>query len=146
MSYQSQETVREFVEETREHLAALEPDLLAMERQKDYVDSAVVHRVFRAIHSTKGGASFLAFKSLNRVAHRMESVLDLVRSGRLAIGPELVDVLLRSVDVIRAMVDDIENCDSVPCDREVGELEALLRREGSGAREADAESAVGAPA
>ena len=126
MSYQNEETVREFVEETREHLAAIEPDLLAMDRQGDSVDSEVVRRVFRAIHSTKGGASFLSFKSLNDVAHRMESVLDLVRSKRLGITSEVVDVLLRSVDLLRAMVDDIDHSQDIPCQPELSALDALL--------------------
>ena len=64
MSEDDQEIFEEFVQESREHLAAIEPDLLEMERQGSSTSSELVNRVFRAIHSTKGGAAFLSFESL----------------------------------------------------------------------------------
>jgi len=126
MSDETEDILIEFVQESRDHLAAIEPDLLELERQGERAGPEVVNRIFRAIHSTKGGASFLAFDALKRFSHAMENVLMLVREQQLAPTSSVVDLLLRGVDVLRAMVDDIQNSDQVPCDRELEELTAML--------------------
>jgi two-component system, chemotaxis family, sensor kinase CheA len=118
--------LEEFVQESREHLAAIEPDLLAMERQGSSVSSEIVNRVFRAIHSTKGGAAFLGFELLKRFSHTMESVLGLIRDGKLEITAPVADALLRGIDVLRRMVDDIRASDQTPCAEELKALEAIL--------------------
>jgi len=123
------EIMEEFVQESREHLAVIEPDLLAMERQGSTVSAEVVNRVFRAIHSTKGGAAFLGFEALKHFSHTMESVLGLVRDGKLEITPQIADVLLRGVDVLKRMVEDLRVSDQVPHHDELVELEAILSGE-----------------
>jgi two-component system chemotaxis sensor kinase CheA len=120
------EILQEFIQETREHLAAIEPDLLEMERQAEAVSAEIVNRVFRAIHSTKGGAAFLAFNALKEFSHAMENVLMLIRDGQLKASSNVVDALLRGVDVLRAMLDDVENSDAVPYRAEMDRLSAIL--------------------
>ncbi len=120
------ELVNDFVAEAREHLAGVEPDLLALERQGDTPDPAPVQRAFRAIHSIKGGASFLSFEALKRLSHTMEGVLARIRDGHLAADGPTVDVLLRGVDVLRAMVDDVERSDEIPHQVELRALDALI--------------------
>ncbi len=126
MSQNNFDALREFVEETRDHLAAIEPDLLLIEERRGEVDPEIVNRVFRAIHSTKGGASFLGVEPLTRFSHAMEHVLARLRDGDLTVSSEIIDVLLRGVDVLRTMVDDIEHCANVACDRELHDLERLV--------------------
>ena len=121
------EILEEFVQESREHLAAIEPDLLEMERLGSGTASDIVNRVFRAIHSTKGGAAFLAFESLKEFSHVMENVLMLIRDKKLDIAPNVIDALLRGVDVLRRMVDDVRASDTVDCAAERAMLEALLQ-------------------
>lgn len=120
------EILEEFIQESREHLAAIEPDLLEMERQGSATASEIVNRVFRAIHSTKGGAAFLAFESLKEFSHVMESVLMLIRDGELSITPKVIDALLSGVDVLRRMLDDLRASDSVDCTAERRVLNAIL--------------------
>lgn len=121
------EILEEFIQESREHLAAIEPDLLEMERQGSGTTSEIVNRVFRAIHSIKGGAAFLAFESLKDFSHVMENVLMHVRDGKLDISAEVIDVLLKGVDVLRRMVDDVRESSSVDCARERALLGAVLQ-------------------
>ncbi len=116
----------DFVAESREHLDGIEPDLLDMEGQGSDVSNETVNRVFRAIHSIKGNAGFLALDAVKELSHVMESVLMLVRDGELSITQDMMDVLLRGVDKLRAMVDDIEASDSVPCQNEIRQLQAIL--------------------
>jgi two-component system, chemotaxis family, sensor kinase CheA len=123
------EILQEFIVETREHLEEIEPDLLAMEQKGGDVSPEIINRIFRAIHSTKGGASFLNFTSLKDFSHVMENVLMRLRDGHLTPTPELIDVLLRSVDVLRAMIDDVQASDMVPCAEELQQLDAILQGE-----------------
>lgn len=140
MSDETEDILIEFIQESRDHLAAIEPDLLELERQGEDAAPEVVNRIFRAIHSTKGGASFLAFEGLKRFSHAMENVLMLVREHRLAPTSSVVDLLLRGVDVLRAMIEDIHNSDQVPCGEELEELTAVVAQTKSVATEQKSEA------
>ncbi len=122
--------IADFVAESREHLSTIEPDLLAMEDLGAKVSQEVINRVFRAIHSLKGGAGFFAFEALKKLSHAMESVLMLVRDGKLHPTPDLMDSLFTGVDRLRAMLDDIHASDAVPCAKELAGLEAILSGQG----------------
>jgi len=129
-SFADESLVSDFVTESRENLDAIEPDLLAMEQEGADVSQETINSVFRAIHSMKGGAGFLAFEGLKRLSHTMESVLMLVRDGKMAVSPELMDVLLAGVDRLRAMVDDIHASDGIPIDEDLARLNAILEGKG----------------
>lgn len=126
MSSEDTEILEEFILETREHLSEIEPDLLEMEKLGEGVSPEIINRIFRAIHSTKGGASFLSFEALKNFSHVMENVLMQIRDGQTAATPKVVDVLLRSVDVLRAMIDDVQASDQVSCEKETAMLNAVL--------------------
>ena len=111
--------VSDFVAESRDHLNAIEPDLLTMEQGGAELSKDLLNRVFRAIHSIKGGAGFLAFEALKGLSHVMESVLMLVRDGKLRVDPELMDAVFAGMDRLRAMLDDIQASDRVPCEAEM---------------------------
>jgi len=116
----------DFVAESREHLDGIEPDLMALDQGGDAAPADIVNRVFRAIHSIKGGAGFLAFEGLKRLSHSMENVLMEVREGRFTVDTESTDLLLRGVDKLRAMLDDIQSSDGIPIGDEVRALSELL--------------------
>ena len=122
--------ISDFVAESRDHLNAIEPDLLTMERGGERLPKDVLNRVFRAIHSIKGGAGFLAFEPLKTLSHIMESVLMLVRDGKLEVDPELMDALFAGIDRLRAMLDDINASGQVPCEAETGRLKAIMEGQG----------------
>jgi len=77
--------------------------LLSLEQQPG--DSALVHRVFRAIHTIKGSEATAGLAQLARFAHNVEEAFDLAREGRLAVSPELIDCGLKARDVIRLIVE-----------------------------------------
>jgi two-component system, chemotaxis family, sensor kinase CheA len=129
-SFADESIISDFVAESREHLATIEPDLLRMEQEGAKVSSEVINRVFRAIHSIKGGAGFFAFEALKKLSHAMEGVLMQVRDGKLKVSAELMDVVFASLDRLRAMLDDIQASDSVPYDKELASLEAILNGQG----------------
>jgi two-component system, chemotaxis family, sensor kinase CheA len=122
--------ISDFVAESREHLNAIEPDLLVMEQSGADLSAEVINRVFRAIHSIKGGAGFLAFEKLKGLSHIMESVLMQVRDRRLQITPPVMDALFAGMDRLRAMIDDVHASDSIPCEAESKRLKAILEGQG----------------
>ena len=95
--------VRElFFEESFESLDAMESSLLDLE--VGTADKELVNSIFRAAHSIKGGAGIFKFEHIITFAHAAETLLDEMRSGEHLVTQILIDLLLRSVDVLRMML------------------------------------------
>lgn len=92
--------LREFHSESLELLQGIERSVLALEDGS--ASEETVHSIFRAFHTFKGSAGFLQLDPLRDFAHRLESLLDEVRAGRLAIGPPVVAAVLAGSDVLAA--------------------------------------------
>jgi two-component system chemotaxis sensor kinase CheA len=91
-----------FFEESLEGLDAMEAALLALDEGGD---AELVHSIFRAAHSIKGGAATFGFPDMASFTHEAESLLDQVRDGRRAIDKPIVELMLRTVDCLRGMFD-----------------------------------------
>jgi two-component system chemotaxis sensor kinase CheA len=91
-----------FFAESLEGLDGMEAALLALDSGS--TDPELVHTIFRAAHSIKGGAATFGFADVAAFTHVAESLLEEVRSGRRAVVAELIEVLLRAVDCLRAML------------------------------------------
>jgi two-component system chemotaxis response regulator CheY len=100
------ELAEEFQGESLDHLATMETDLLALEGGAVKSDPERIHRIFRAIHSIKGGAGMLELNKIGELAHQMEEVLGLIRSGMLVPTPDRVHVLLEATDRIRELIQN----------------------------------------
>jgi Chemotaxis protein histidine kinase and related kinases len=100
------ELLREFITESREHLDNIEHGVLVLENQP--TDAETLNTVFRAFHTFKGGAGFLNLLPINRLAHVLESLLDLARQGKLAINASVIELILRGRDTLKQFLDDIE--------------------------------------
>jgi two-component system, chemotaxis family, sensor kinase CheA len=90
-----------FKEETSELLAELESSLLELE--KDPRNEDAISAIFRAFHSIKGSGGMFGFENISRFTHEIETVYELVRSGRIIADKPLIDNTLASCDVIRDM-------------------------------------------
>jgi len=89
-----------FIEESLEGLDTMESSLLALDEGGD---AELVHTIFRAAHSIKGGAATFGFPEMSSFTHEAESLLDEVRSGKRAIDGAIIELLLRTVDCLRGM-------------------------------------------
>ena len=118
-----------FFDESREGLDAMEAALLALDAGS--ADTELVHTIFRAAHSIKGGAATFGFTDVAAFTHVAESLLEEVRSGRRPVDAELIDLLLRSVDCLRVMLDRSSSGQPV-VDAESEDLRAELVRLVSG--------------
>ena len=93
---QDPELVADFIMESREHLSALEAQLLALEQ--DPHNTEAINTIFRGFHTIKGLAGFLDFPAIERFAHEVETLLDLARNSKLPVDSDLIDIILRSAD------------------------------------------------
>jgi len=100
------ELAMDYLSECCLHLSAVETDLLAMEAEGSKTDEELVNRVFRAIHSVKGGAGFFDLVKVREVAHMTEDVLSMIRSHQIVATPARVRVLLQAVDRLREMLEN----------------------------------------
>lgn len=122
---QDDETMRLYVEESREYLADLEADLLRMEECGAAIDEELVNRVFRAAHTIKGGAGFFGLTTIQALAHKVENILDMVRSRELVPNPEIINLLLIAFDRLRELINDVEHSNEQDVSDHVAGLVAL---------------------
>lgn len=99
--------IREFVTEAREGLDRIDNVLVALEANSG--DRTGLDVVFRSLHTIKGNAGFLEFKKIGALAHAGESLLSNLFGGMLTVSGDVAEVLLRLVDALRGMVDEIES-------------------------------------
>jgi two-component system chemotaxis sensor kinase CheA len=130
-----------FFDESREGLDAMEAALLELDAGSS--DHELVHTIFRAAHSIKGGAATFGFTDVAAFTHVAESLLEEVRSERRAVDAELTELMLRSVDSLRAMLARSSSGQQVSDETSAGllaELEVLVH--GESAKAAVAPAAV----
>lgn len=116
--------IPEFITESTELLETVEGGLLQLESGQ--VEEDTVHTIFRAIHSIKGGAGFVGLTKIERLAHRMEDVLNLIRNGDLQPNQTITDALLQSLDVLTALFERIDEHEDIDVDGPIRALDAAL--------------------
>jgi two-component system chemotaxis sensor kinase CheA len=94
-----------FIADGLEHLGTIEQTLLKLEASP--ADLSLVNDLFRPFHTIKGNAGVLGIGSIETFAHKLETLLDLARSGSHPIGPAEIEVVLKSVDVLTLMVTEL---------------------------------------
>ncbi|HQS81980.1 MAG TPA: chemotaxis protein CheA [Thiobacillus sp.] len=130
-----------FFDEADELLAEMEKLLLALDVSAP--DSEDLNAIFRAAHSIKGGAATFAFNDITEVTHMLESLLDRIRKGEMALTPDHVEAFLVSKDVLTMQMDGHHHGSSVDQDA-VGSVCLRLKALSQGI--ADAPLAVATPA
>lgn len=124
---EDEEIIADFMVEAGEFLQQLDQDLIALEQSPD--DLELLNGIFRAAHTIKGNASFLGFAKLTRFTHQTENVLDKLRSGKMTVTPEIMDLILESVDVMKHLIANLRDESAVDIEPTLLKLEKCLRRE-----------------
>jgi two-component system chemotaxis sensor kinase CheA len=125
MEIEDDEILQGFIEESLEHLADIENDLLAIEERGADIDEDLVNKVFRAAHSIKGGAGFMGLTTIQELSHAAENVLGLIRSKKLIPTPEIVNVLLIASDQLQSMIGDVHHSNEVDISAHLLPLNAI---------------------
>lgn len=123
MEIEDQELYNSFIEEASEVLVGVENDFLQMEEDGANVDTDLVNKVFRGIHSMKGSAGFMGFDTIGVLAHELETVLNNIRSQTLIPNPKIIDALLKGADVLTSMVNNLGESNSVDVSAQVALLQ-----------------------
>ena len=121
-----------FFEEAAEHLAVVEEGLLALEQHPEDLD--LLNKIFRSAHSIKGTSGMFGFNAVAQFTHKMETLLDLLRNGQKAVTPAIADLLLRSTDCLKTLIDAAKtgsSVDDVTVQRLTEELAASQDASGS---------------
>ncbi len=123
----------EFLTETNDSLAELDVALVRFERSPG--DSETLSQIFRLVHTIKGTCGFLGLPRLERVAHAAENVLGRIRDGVLAVTADLVSLVLRALDRVKAILAGLAATGREPGGDDMALLAALDEAaEGSGAK------------
>ena len=115
-----------FLDEAREAVDEFDQCLLCLEASPQ--DHELVNRAFRAIHSLKGSAATLSFTGCAEFSHHLESLLIGVRDGQIEADSSLIDLCLRSSDMLRGILQDHELMEGSRTDDGVLELVGELER------------------
>jgi two-component system chemotaxis sensor kinase CheA len=99
------ELLAEFYAEVVDHLQQIEAALLALEQQPDNPEA--LNSIFRSFHTIKGNAGFLQLMPMHKLAHEVESLLDLARSQKLRLNSVIITTILRSRDALQAQVQQV---------------------------------------
>ena len=92
-----------FFEEAGDHLAIVEEGLLALEQYPEDLD--LLNKIFRSAHSIKGTSGMFGFAAVAQFTHKMETLLDLLRNGQKIVTPQIADLLLKSTDCLKMLID-----------------------------------------
>ena len=102
-----QEILQDFLVESFELVEKLDEDLVELENTPE--DLELLNGIFRVAHTVKGASSFLNFDVLTHLTHHMEDVLNKARHGELIITPDIMDVILESIDLMKALLNIIRD-------------------------------------
>ncbi|MCQ2573788.1 MAG: chemotaxis protein CheA [Treponema sp.] len=103
----NEELLKDFFAEAEQQVEQLESNVLVIEN--DPANHEAIDEIFRAAHTLKGGSATVEMMELSSFTHSVEDVLDEIRSDRLAVDEDVVDLLLTSIDVIKAMLESRRN-------------------------------------
>ena len=113
----NEELLKDFFAEAEQQVEQLESNILVIESDPSNRDA--IDEIFRAAHTLKGGSATVEMTELSHFTHSVEDVLDEIRSDRIKIDEDVVDLLLSSIDVIKAMLDAKKEGTSYDEDTEV---------------------------
>ncbi|TVQ65247.1 MAG: hypothetical protein EA360_10300 [Balneolaceae bacterium] len=92
----------EFVAECNDLIETAESALLDLEEKPS--DSELINTVFRAFHTIKGTSAFMGLDPISEFTHSAETLLDLIRDGKLSFDRPSADICLDSIDIIKKLL------------------------------------------
>lgn len=92
-----------FIDESNDSLQGIEADFIALE--EDPGNGEIINRIFRPVHSLKGNSGFFGLTNINKFSHRLENLLDACRKGEILINKKIIDILLKGIEYLQAMLD-----------------------------------------
>ncbi len=121
------EIISEFITEAEESLDKIEPLFVELEQKGE--DKEMLNEIFRSMHTIKGAAGFLGFQPIVDVAHSSENIMKRLREGEISVSTQLMDVILKSIDMLRLLLGHLSAKDGIEEDVAplVSELNTALK-------------------
>ncbi len=111
------EHLLDFLEEAEETVSQLNGHLIQLEQNPQ--DEELINNIFRSFHNLKGNSGLIGYQELNKLTHIAENLLNRVRNKELEVSSGLVDLLLKSVDVISELLDNIDRENSTVIQKDI---------------------------
>ncbi|WP_121017165.1 chemotaxis histidine kinase/response regulator CheAY2 [Helicobacter pylori] len=121
-----QEIMEDFLIEAFEMNEQLDQDLVELEHSPEDLD--LLNRIFRVAHTIKGSSSFLNLNILTHLTHNLEDVLNRARKGEIKITPDIMDVVLRSIDLMKTLLVTIRDTGSDTNNGKENEIEEAVKQ------------------
>jgi two-component system chemotaxis sensor kinase CheA len=128
MSIQFDETLQIFIDESLEHLADIQNDLLAIEAGGVDIDENLVNKVYRAAHSIKGGAGFMGLTNIKKLTHEMENILGKIRSREMVPNAEIINILLSASDALIDLINKITQSNDIDISHHIESMLSITNR------------------
>ncbi|HAI13924.1 MAG TPA: hypothetical protein DCM28_19630 [Phycisphaerales bacterium] len=98
--------VQEFIDESLDMLSSLDSRFIELEEQPG--ELSIIEAIFRPVHSIKGNSGFFGFVQVKHLAHELETLLDLMRKGKLHVCSDVINILLDGMDALRLMLSRVK--------------------------------------
>lgn len=105
MSHIDQEMWQDFVVEAEENLQEIEPNLLLIEQESDNI--SLLNDCFRNMHSIKGAANYMGLANMATLSHRIETLFDKIREGKVGVDYKVMDAILAGTDRLKKLTEEV---------------------------------------
>jgi len=117
------EILEEFLVEAEEILEGLDQDLIDLENNP--TDKELLNKIFRGMHTLKGGAGFLNLTPIVEIAHRIEDIFNKLRNDEMTLTPDLMDIILEGIDHLKSSIQMLKESEELP---DMEEIEPVLKK------------------
>jgi len=119
----------DFIEDVQSHIDNLQAGLIQL--SSGTTDEELINDLFRSSHSIKGQSGQMGAQPLERMAHKLEDILDLVRQSRLTVTPAATESLLGVIDALQSILEQLRSTRYVdhPIEREMEIMDRVVRGE-----------------
>ncbi len=120
--------------EFKELIEKIESDILELENSQN---PEIIHSIFRAIHTIKGNSAMVGMDRLRGISHCLETLFSRIRSKEMDLKTEMIEIILKSIDRMKAMILDLKNEATYEIKDLIIALEKILNRDDSEIRTED---------
>lgn len=105
--YDTPEFIRAFLDEVDEQLQLFEENILKLEQNVN--DDEIIKTLFRVAHTLKGSSAAVGFEKMKILTHEMEDMLDKIRSGKIKVIKQVIDLLFKCLDELKTLKEEFSS-------------------------------------
>ncbi|MCF0190611.1 MAG: chemotaxis protein CheA [Marinilabiliaceae bacterium] len=94
---------QKFVEEANDNVSSIEEALFELENNPE--NKEIIERIFRSMHTIKGGGAMFGFNDLSTFTHNLETIYDHIRNDKIKVTKDIISLTFESLDYIRQLLE-----------------------------------------